>query len=939
MRIYKIWQRGLALCLLAVMLLGLCPVRVEAASRNDSLTEAIRQQVEAIADSIYDADADSDAAMALALHGVTGRGKKMSVGRNHSITATLFNSNQLQEFLVKGLSVLVRYMEQPRYDPIYANLIVNWKTNDYWQSVELFHNSNFTGNTNRIMDDWFSGTKNSFDQSLEWMAGTTSGKCTMRRTTVTRDTATYSVKLIFHDRFDFRSSNGSVSKDVASLLGSFLFKEFDWESTVEFELTVPNLCDHGASNYHVTYDAEAVQFHTDSSGVFQTNEVDKINHMGRRGEELYFLLDKVVYLKHDQPWVMEYDLKNANQLILVCEAAFNPLHPYFLLFSDRIWLNVNEYDDQGVQQASHIYGSYLGKYYTPNDTDIFTYRMENEPMPDGSNRIYMTVYNRTQNQLVLERTRINEEYMTKTGKWVTMPEGESGISGLDFVIRSIGNMTHKFAADYFDLRIWENGIDAADDSRLTYKTVAPTCDVKGYTIETCPDCGYSGKVDLTPALGHKFGNWTLSQSAGCESKGSEVRSCKTCGQKETREIAATGHDYQTKVTDATCTEKGYTTYTCACGDSYVGDYTDMLAHSFTTYVSNSDATCTEDGTKTAVCDFCSATDTVVDSGSAKGHAYESVVTESTCLEQGYTTHTCFCGDSYVDSFVEAAGHDYIKGVCACGDVTTYVEAPTIKVSNAASTGKVKVTWERVEGAETYQVYRATSKNGTYKLMKTVTGTTYTNTTATAGKTYYYYVVAVAEDGTTSEPSSIKSRTCDLPQPKVTASNNAVNGKVKLTWEKVEGAVGYKVYRAESKDGTYKLMKTVTGTTYTNTSAAAGKTYYYKVKAIAENSAADSAYSEVKSRTCDLPQPEVKIAKSSGKPKVSWDKVSGAVSYKVYRSTAKNGTYSLVKTTTSRSFKDTKATKNKTYYYKVVATCNPTAGNSAYSKVVSMKATK
>ena len=940
MIIYKIWKRGVALCLVAVLLLGLCPVRVRAASRNDSLTAAIRQQVESLAKSVYYADADGDAAMALALRGVTGQGKKLSVGKNHSLTATMLNSNQLQEYLVKALSVLIRYMEQPQYDPIYADLTVNWKENDYWQGAELYHNSNFTGNTNRVLDDWFSGTKNSFDKSLEWMAGTVHGRCTMRRTAVTRDTVTYSVKLTLHDRFDFRSSNGSVSKDVASLLGSFLFREFDWEATVEFEVMVPNLCDHGASNYHVTYDPKTVQFSTDSSGVFQANEVAKINHMGRWGEELYFLLDKVVYLKHDQPWVMEYDLKNPNRLILVCEAAFNPLNPYFLLYSDKIWLNVNDYDDQGENLTSHIYGLDLQKSYSPNNTDIFTYRMENEPLPDGSNRIYLTVYNKTQDKPVLDRTLINEEYSTDTGKWVTMPEKESGISGLDFVIRSMGNMTHMFAADYFDLRIWENGPDAAGDSHLIYKTVAPTCDAKGYTIETCTDCGYSGKVNLTAALGHKFSDWAVKQSAGCEAKGTEVRTCKTCGHSESREIPALGHDYQAKVTNATCTAQGYTTYTCTCGDSYVDDYTEMLPHSFTNYVSNSDTTCTADGTKTAVCDFCSATDTVADAGSVKGHIYESVVTKATCLMQGYTTHTCSCGDSYTDSVVDALGHDYVKGVCrVCGDVTTYVEAPVVAPSNVASTGKIKISWNKIDGAVKYRLYRAESRNGEYKLLKTTTGTFVTNTSATAGKTYYYYVVALAEDGTASEPSAIKYRTCDLPQPKITLSNNSSTGKVKLTWEKISGATGYQVYRATSRDGTYKLMETVTGTTYTDTSSKAGKTYYYKVKAVAKSSSADSAFSAIKYRTCDLPKPDVSITRSSGKPKVSWDKVSGAVSYKVYRSTSKTGTYSLVKTTTSRFYKDAKATKNKTYYYKVVAVCNSTAGNSAYSNIVSIKLTK
>ena len=45
-----------------------------------------------------------------------------------------------------------------------------------------------------------------------------------------------------------------------------------------------------------------------------------------------------------------------------------------------------------------------------------------------------------------------------------------------------------------------------------------------------------------------------------------------------------------------------------------------------------------------------------------GHKYESVVTEPTCTEQGYTTHTCRCGDSYVDAYVDALGHDWDDGV-------------------------------------------------------------------------------------------------------------------------------------------------------------------------------------------------------------------------------------------------------------------------------------
>ena len=57
-----------------------------------------------------------------------------------------------------------------------------------------------------------------------------------------------------------------------------------------------------------------------------------------------------------------------------------------------------------------------------------------------------------------------------------------------------------------------------------------------------------------------------------------------------------------------------------------------------------------------------------------------------------------------------------------------------------------------------------------------------------------------------------------------------SGNITITWNKVAGADGYQVYRATSKNGTYKKMLTTSKTTYKNTSVVSGKTYYYKVRA-------------------------------------------------------------------------------------------------------------
>ena len=72
-----------------------------------------------------------------------------------------------------------------------------------------------------------------------------------------------------------------------------------------------------------------------------------------------------------------------------------------------------------------------------------------------------------------------------------------------------------------------------------------------------------------------------------------------------------------------------------------------------------------------------------------------------------------------------------------------------------------------------------------------------------------------------------------------------SGKPVLTWTKIEGAVKYEVYRSTDNE-TWTKLSTTTGTKLTNTSVVAGTTYYYKVKAIASNTAANSAYSTVKS---------------------------------------------------------------------------------------------
>ena len=206
-----------------------------------------------------------------------------------------------------------------------------------------------------------------------------------------------------------------------------------------------------------------------------------------------------------------------------------------------------------------------------------------------------------------------------------------------------------------------------------YTTVVSpaTCLERGYTTYTC-ECGYSYVGNYTSKLNHSFTYYVSNNNATCTEDGTVTAYCDYgCGASETLPDAGSmkDHTYVSEVTDATCTAQGYTTYTCVCGDSYVGDYTDIIPHSFTNYIPNGDATCTSDGTKTATCDYgCGASETIVDVGSMKDHAYVSDVTPATCTAQGYTTYTCACGDSYVSDYTDIIPHSFTNYI-PNGDAT------------------------------------------------------------------------------------------------------------------------------------------------------------------------------------------------------------------------------------------------------------------------------
>ena len=159
------------------------------------------------------------------------------------------------------------------------------------------------------------------------------------------------------------------------------------------------------------------------------------------------------------------------------------------------------------------------------------------------------------------------------------------------------------------------------------------------------------------------------------------------------------HSYKDVVTAPTCTEKGYTTHTCACGDSYVDTYVDALGHAWDNGKVTKEPTETETGTKTFTCTRCGETKTETIPKLTHEHSYKAVVTAPTCTEKGYTTHTCSCGDSYVDTYVDALGHAWDSGTVTKQPTATETGVRTYtctrcsatKTETIPATGSVDVT--------------------------------------------------------------------------------------------------------------------------------------------------------------------------------------------------------------------------------------------------------
>lgn len=256
---------------------------------------------------------------------------------------------------------------------------------------------------------------------------------------------------------------------------------------------------------------------------------------------------------------------------------------------------------------------------------------------------------------------------------------------------------------------------------------------------------------------------------------------------------------------------------------------------------------------------------------------------------------------------------------------------------------VQISWSSVDNADGYMVYRRTADSGWKKIASRVTDISYKDQKAVTGTTYYYtvkaYSYAWGEMTVSSYDKDGVAGKARLGKVKIATANSESYSTIRVTWNKVSGANGYRVYRSTSKDGKYAAIGSTaknSAVTFLDKKAVTGKTYYYKVRAYRNVSGKKvyGSYSATEKAKAVLSAPTLSAGSTSKTAVLEWSKVKGADGYQVYASDSQNGTYTRIKITKGTGATDESLLTGKTRYYKVRAyrKVNGKAVYGSFSKI-------
>lgn len=254
-------------------------------------------------------------------------------------------------------------------------------------------------------------------------------------------------------------------------------------------------------------------------------------------------------------------------------------------------------------------------------------------------------------------------------------------------------------------------------------------------------------------------------------------------------------------------------------------------------------------------------------------------------------------------------------------VTPEVQEPVVLEASMHKKRSVLLTWNSDDTEAVYNIYRSLDEESGFELIASKTDVIdtvkYYDYTLTIGETYYYKIEKIKDDSILTASNTVNVRIRLLPVENIEVSITSAN-KVKLTWDKASYATSYIIYRSTSKDGEYKKIANPKACEYTDKDVLTAKAYYYKIYSWKKDvSSAKSIASDITAAYTKVKKPVISMRYANKNVNITWDKVTRAEKYYIYRSTQnKTGTFKKIGETTNLKYIDKDTTAKKRYFYKV-----------------------
>lgn len=282
---------------------------------------------------------------------------------------------------------------------------------------------------------------------------------------------------------------------------------------------------------------------------------------------------------------------------------------------------------------------------------------------------------------------------------------------------------------------------------------------------------------------------------------------------------------------------------------------------------------------------------------------------------------------------------------------TSIKTTGLKASAQSASGPVTLSWSKAsEDVAGYRIYRYDEEQDKYVYLKSPKNLNYKDENVSSGTTYQYKVRCYWKIGGKNyygNYSPVVSVT--TPPSKVTNVSTAKRSSLYLTlsWDKVAGASGYRIYQYNESTEAYEKVTTISDadtTSYKITGLSSATEYQFKVRAYKKADGVTiwgSSSSVYKDYTNPLKTRNLTGSTKSSSVTLKWDKVTRASGYRVYRynsSTKKYERIAILKGNTTCSYIDSKLKKGSTVKYKVRAykTYDGVNYYGAYSDILTIK---